>query len=132
MVKLNKTCIACKEKYTYCPSCSRADAIKPAWHSEFCSSVCKDLWITATKYNMNKLSKSEAKSIISSLDLKPIDAYVACIQRDYAVIMAEEKKSRKTKKLEVVIETETIAEQPVEEVAPVEESASHEVVLQEN
>lgn len=147
MVKLNKTCIACKTKYSYCPTCSRADALKPTWYSEFCSEPCKDIWTTATKYNMNMLTKDEAKAIISNIDLKPIDAYVSCIQKDYANIMAEDKKSRKVKKFEpvvveeiaieeiaepVVIEpVEPIIAQPIEEVAPVAEPTVHEVVLKE-
>jgi hypothetical protein len=46
-------------------------------------------------------SKSEAKDIISALDLKPIDVYVACVQRDYAKVMAVEKKSKRGKRVEV-------------------------------
>ena len=37
-------------------------------------------------------AKSEAKAIISALDLKPIDQYVECVKRDYEKIMAEETK----------------------------------------
>ena len=129
MVKLNKQCICCKTKYTYCPSCSRADSLKPTWYSDFCSETCMTLWTTATKYNMSMLTKPEAKSIISALDLKPIDTYAACIQRDYANIMEPVKKPRRTpKKPEPVIEV-----QPEAIVAPVAEDAeSREVVLKEN
>jgi hypothetical protein len=67
------------------------------------------------------LTKPEAKSIISALDLKPIDAYVTCIQRDYANIMEPVKKPRKSRKIEPI---EVQLEQP-EEVAE-----SHEVVIE--
>ena len=119
----NRKCLACSTKYSYCPSCSRADALKPSWYSEFCNESCKELWLTLTRYNMDHLTKSEAKSIISGLDLKPIDTYVECVKRDYAKVMAEEKKTRKAqKKVEPIVE-EVLVEQP-EEVALI-----HEVVI---
>lgn len=123
MAQLNRRCLACSIKYTHCPDCSRADALKPSWASEFCSESCKDLWLTLTRFNMGTHSKDEAKEIISSLDLKPINTYVSCIQRDYAKVMVEEKKPRKPKKIRPVIEVEVIDEPVVEE--------SHEVVLEE-
>lgn len=143
MARLNRTCLACQTKYNYCPSCSRIDSLKPTWHSDFCSEQCMDLWMTLTRFGMNRLSKSEAKDIISALDLKPIDNYVACVQRDYAKVMAEDKKPRKIKKQEPVVETEILVEQPIAEieqvveiiepiVAIVEEPTVHEVVKEEN
>lgn len=113
MAKSNRVCLACQNKYDYCPSCSRADALKAAWHSEFCSETCMTLWTTATKYNMNMITKEEAQSIVSNLDLNPIDTYAACIQRDYIKIMGNDKKSRKNKKPEPIVE---VVEQPVPEI----------------
>lgn len=127
MAQLNRKCTACGTKYSFCPDCSRADALKPSWYSEFCGESCKDLWLTLTRYNMNRITKSEAKSIISELDIKPIDSYVDCVKRDYAKIIAEEKKSKKAhKKNEPVVETA-----PIEPAQP-DVVESHEVVLQEN
>lgn len=130
----NRKCLCCGEKYSYCPSCSRVDALKESWYSEFCSKTCKDLWTTLTKYSMDFLTKSEAKSIISELDLKPLVAYADCVQRDYAKVMAEERKAKKThKKVDPIIEIEPIVEQPEEVAEPVvEEPTVHEVVLEEN
>lgn len=127
MAQLNKKCSCCSTKYSYCPDCSRADALKPSWYSDFCSETCKDLWLTATRFNMNRLAKSDARSIIAGLDLKPIDEYVECIKRDLKNIMAEEKKTRRTqKKIEPVVEAEPIKFEQ-QEVAE-----SHEVVLKED
>lgn len=117
----NRKCLACSTKYSYCPSCSRADALAPSWKAEFCSESCKDLWLTATRYNMNRITKSEAKSIISELDLKPIESYVECVQRDLKNIMAEEKKLRRShKKVEPIVEEVQVEQEIVE---------SHEVVI---
>ena len=118
MVK-NRKCLACGSKYSYCPDCSRADALKPTWYGEFCGESCKELWLTLTRYNMNRLTKAEAKSIISDLDLNSIDSYVDCVQRDYAKVMAEEKKPKRGKRIEV---------QPVDEVADIEKDIVESIV----
>lgn len=133
----NKRCLSCQTSYSYCPDCSRADKLAPSWKSQFCSEECMTLWMTLTRYNMGTHSKEEAKSIISSLDLKPIDTYAACVQRDYAKVMHEEKKFRKIpKKFEPIVEIELNVEQeiaePVIEESVVEESTVHEVVITEN
>lgn len=122
MARLNKTCLACRTKYSYCPSCSRIDALKPSWASEFCSATCKDLWFTATRFNMNILTKAEAKSIILELDLKPIDQYAECVQRDFKNIMAEEKKPKRNRRIEI---------KPIDEVIDVEHEMI-ESVFEEN
>lgn len=129
MVK-NRKCLACSTSYSYCPDCSRADKLAPTWKAQFCSEDCMSLWMTLTRYNMSRLTKSEAKEIISALTLKPIDVYASCVQRDYAKVFEPAKKSRKIKKLEPIVEVETepvmaIIEQPVEDVAV------HEVILKE-
>lgn len=143
----NRKCTACGTKYSYCPSCSRADALKPAYFAEFCSESCATLWSILTKYNMELTTKDEAKEIISSLDLKPIDTYAACVQRDYAKVMAEERKSRKFKKPDPVeIEPIIEPEEPIVEPEPVDvqieqpivaefvaiEPTVHEVILKED
>lgn len=145
MVKSHK-CIACGTKYSYCPDCSRADALKPTWYNDFCDESCKDLWYTLTRYNMSLITKSEAKSAILELNLKPIESYSQFVQRDYAKVMAEEKKPKRGKRTEikpiddamdveleivqsVVNESIEIEQQVVAESAV---EAIHEVVKQEN
>ena len=133
----NRQCICCGEKYNYCPDCSRADKLAPTWKSQFCSEDCMSLFMALTRYNMSRLTKDEAKEIISSLNLKPIDAYASCVQRDYAKVMHEEKKSRKApKKFEQIAEIELNIEQevakPVIEEPVVEEPTVHEVIITEN
>ena len=119
MARQNRTCIACQTKYSYCPSCSRADALKPVWFSEFCSESCKELWITLTKYNMSILSKEEARAIILNLDLKPIVNYVDCVKRDYAKVTTEDKKPKRGSRIKI---------KPVDDVMIIDES--HEVVIE--
>ena len=107
------------------------------------------LWATLTKCGMDRLTKSEAKSIISELDLKSIDTYAQCVQRDYAKVMAEDKKPRRGKRVEiqpidekadistevvqsVIEELENKTEQPIVAEPVAEEPTVHEVVKEEN
>lgn len=136
MANLNKKCFCCGEQYSFCPDCSNADKLAPSWKSEFCSESCMSLWSTLTKFGMKKLDKVEAKSIISALDLKPIESYASCVQKDYAIVMAEDKKARRSKRIEIkpideIVDIEpTIIEDAIEESIAIEES--HEVVTIEN
>lgn len=129
MAKRNRTCLSCGIKYSYCPTCS-VDKAKPTWMTEFCNEVCKELFGTATRYNMQVLTKSEAKEIIENLELKEKSEYVDFIQKDLENILGEEK---------VIAEEPIIEELAVEEIAPILEKKpyskkkqkSHEVVKKE-
>lgn len=127
MATNNRTCLCCSTRYSYCPSCSGADRFAPTWKAEFCSETCKDLWYTATRYNMQKLTKQEAQDIIKSLPLKSTSEYVACVQRDLGVILKEDPKPKRGKR---------IIAQPVDDAALIEptviEEITYGVVNQEN
>lgn len=146
----DRKCLSCATAYKYCPDCSHVDKLAPAWKAQFCSETCMTLWTTLTKFGMNRLTKQEAKEIISSLDLKPIDYYVSCVQRDYAKVMEPEKKPKRGKRIEIkpidevmdlpkeVVEpivkelVEIKVEQPIEVADSVAIEPVHEVVTQEN
>ena len=148
MALKTRKCLSCATSYEYCPDCSRVDRLAPAWKSQFCSEPCATLWTTLTKFGMNFITKSEAKEIISSLDLKPIDYYVAGGQLDYAKVIEPDKKYRRGKlaEMQIIIDeamdfpkevVEELVEikvaQPIEAVESVaEETTAHEVVKQEN
>lgn len=125
---LNKKCFCCSTRYSYCPDCSGADRLKESWYATFCSEDCMTIWTTCTKFNMGRLTKPEAKEIISALNLKPTSEYASCVQKDLAVILKEESKPKRNKRIEV---------KPIDEAANIEptfteETIHHEVVNQEN
>lgn len=76
------------------------------------------IWTTCTRFNMGKLTKAEAKSIISKINLKPISEYASCVQKDLGVILKEPKRSKK------------VLAQSVDEPTIIDDT--HEVVKQEN
>lgn len=115
----NRKCYACQQSYSYCPNCSGSDKLAPSWKAQFCSESCVQLWTTLTKYNMNLMNKPEAKEIISGLDLKPLDVYVACVQRDYEKVMTEDKKPKRGKRAELKLYDEA-AQFELDEVVTIE------------
>jgi hypothetical protein len=87
------------------------------------------IWTTATKFNLSKITKSEAKSIISKLTLKPTEQYVKCVQRDLGTILAEEPKPKRGKRIEIKPIDEAIPETAIETVKDtILNEESHEVV----
>lgn len=121
MAHRDRQCLCCGTKYSYCPTCS-TDKTKPTWMTEFCSESCKELFETATKYNMKKITKSEAKEILEILDLKEKSAYVDCVQKDLENILAEEPVAVEIAVVEepVIMEeaAPVLVEEPVEETVP--------------
>ena len=109
MAKHNRVCMTCGKKYSFCPSCSKADAKKAPWHATFCCEDCQVIWKTLTKFSMGLLSKIEAKEILSKIELKPIETSAECVQSGLKNIMAED---------EVVIVAEDVAEPSIEEEQP--------------
>ena len=126
----DRKCLSCATLYKYCPECSKADALAPAWKAQFCSQSCKDLWLIATRYNTNDLTREEAKASILELNIKAVDSYSASIQRDLKNIMAEDKKHKRGKRAELKILDEAM-EVKLEIAEPVAIEPIHEVVLEE-
>ena len=132
----NRECLCCHNEYDFCPNCG-AGRLDPAWKSVFCSEPCKELWQTLSRFSMNFITKADAKSVILGLDLKPIESYASCVQRGYAKVMHEEKKPRKAKSKEFVVEIEeqpefeAVIEQSIEVAEPVAIEPVYEVVLEE-
>ena len=119
----HRKCLCDGVSYSYCPDCSGADRLAPSWKSEFCCEDCMLIWTTATKYNMNLLTKAEAKEIISKIKLQPIEKYADCVQKDLQVIMAEEPKVKQSKNPEPVADENAITIPVVAEIKEVSEDA---------
>lgn len=121
-----RSCICCGDKYSYCPSCSGSDRLKPTWYATFCSETCKTLWETLSRCSMNLIDKKEAAEIIQSLSLKDKSQYVACVQRDMDKFLV---KPKRTKKVEPKISEPVVVNAVEEEVASVAEIVPVETVI---
>ena len=101
MGRKTRECYLCGEKYNYCPTCSQ-DRMKPAWMSEFHDENCKNIFDICTRFNMQLMSKAEARTALSACDLSQKGSFKEYVQRDLANIFAEEPKAAKSKSHEVV------------------------------
>ena len=88
MAKLNRECIICRHRYSFCPTCA-ADANKPTWMTIFCGENCKDIYTTLDGYRDNRLSKEDAKEILNKLDLSPIEKLPKNFQDIFSELMVE-------------------------------------------
>lgn len=68
MIKNNKVCILCGERYSFCSRCEEFDHL-PRWMAIYCSDNCKKIFDTISAYNMKLKTKEEAAKIIKECDL---------------------------------------------------------------
>lgn len=143
MAKTNRQCYLCQIKYEYCPDCGRHD---PAYMATFCSTNCRDIFQTLSRFGTGLISAEECKEYLEMLDLSKKDSYkestINTINKVYATSVATE----------VAVEEQPVEEEPVNEQvaeeqvseAPVEEQEvvmpsferkskkrNHEVVLED-
>ena len=119
MGRRTRECRVCGQTYKYCPTCSQ-DKYKPTWMALFHEENCMKIWDICTRFNMELMSKEEAKEAILKCDLSKKENFVDFVQKDIANILFEEPTP------EVVEEVK-----PIEEVKPVfkrQEFKKHEVV----
>lgn len=91
MGRRDRECYLCGEKYQYCPTCSN-DKMKPTWMAEFHDANCKTIFDVCTRFNMNLMTKEEAKEAIEKCDLSNKENFKSYVQEDIANIFYEEVK----------------------------------------
>ena len=116
MGRRTRECYLCSQKYEYCPTCSQ-DRMKPAWMAEFHSENCKNIFDIATRFNMQLLTREEAKAAMEQCDLSNKANFKSYVQKELENIFAE----KRGKRAEAFIIDEAIVE-------PVAVEESHEVV----
>lgn len=88
MARRQRTCYLCGTTYQYCGSCSQ-DRMKPAWMAEFHSENCKNIFDIATRFNMQLLTKDEAREAMEQCDLANRDNFKSYVQVDLDNIFSE-------------------------------------------
>lgn len=96
MGRRTRECLLCGTRYEYCPTCSQ-DKMKPSWMTEFHNENCKSIFDICTRFNMELLSKDEAKAALEKCDLSNKANFKSYVQRDLENIFAEAPKSVQTK-----------------------------------
>lgn len=91
MGKISRSCLICKENYSYCPHCGSTTG---SWNSIFCSENCREIYITLNDYEGNRLSKTETRKKLDNLDISKRDRYLDKFKKLLSDF-DEEKKERK-------------------------------------
>ena len=114
-----RKCIVCGGEYNYCRSCP-SDAKKETWYALYNNENCKNISQALTDYNYNKITKEEAKEMLSTCDLSiHLSEYY---RTKLDVVMAKPKRTPKVKAevieaiVEAVVEEPTVVEAIKEEV----------------
>ena len=94
MARRQRDCYLCGVEYQYCGTCSQ-DRMKPAWMADFHSESCKNIFDICTRFNLNIITKDEAKEALNECDLSNKENFKSYVQRDLEVIFADNAKSKK-------------------------------------
>jgi hypothetical protein len=89
--------------------------MKPTWMAEFHNENCKNIFDICTRYNMQLLTKEEAKVALGKCDLSNKANFKSYVQRDLENIFAEESKAKRAK-ISVKQEDTTVKETETHEV----------------
>ena len=90
MGKLNRTCIICGKKYSYCNNC-QSDANKPTWYFIFDSQNCHDIYEVCTQYRDKEITVAQAYEKISKLDISNIKNFAEATRIQIEEILAKGK-----------------------------------------
>ena len=118
-----RTCVLCKQNYSYCPVCNPEDRLKPTWYFCYCSDNCHDIDSIASAYEDGRITDIEAKAKLEKLDLSRKEYFgesyknsIASIMRAKAQVIKKENKQSEVKsgKKDIVTKVEKEAESNVE------------------
>ena len=118
-----RTCVLCKQNYSYCPVCNPEDRLKPTWYFCYCSDNCHDIDSIASAYEDGRMTDIEAKTKLEKLDLSRKEYFgesyknsIASIIKAKAQVIKKENKKTEVKpvKKNIVTKVENEAESNVE------------------
>ena len=90
MGKLNRTCIICGKKYSYCNNC-QSDANKRTWYFIFDGLNCHDIYEGCTQYRDGEIDVKAAYEKISKLDISNIKNFAEATRIQIEEILAKGK-----------------------------------------
>lgn len=98
-----RTCVLCKQNYSYCPVCNPEDRLKPTWYFCYCSDNCHDIDGIASAYEDGRITGTEAKAKLEKLDLNEKDNFGESYQKSIDSIMKAKPQvvTKENKKTEV-------------------------------
>lgn len=113
MIKNNKVCILCGERYSFCSRCEEFDHL-PRWMAIYCSDNCKKIFDTISAYNMKLKTKEEAAKIIKECDLSRKSEFKESCQKYIDEILDIKEESSQEVVVNTILGTEKSAEVIIE------------------
>lgn len=112
----NSTCIICGQKYHLCIACERKHANWKPWRAFVDKENCYNIYKILNDYNYNKITKVEARKLLSEVDLSKLDTFKERIKAQINEILKVEKISRpcRSKKNKIEEQQEEVVEEIVE------------------
>ena len=95
MEKLNRTCIICGKRYSYCNNCQR-DAGKPTWYFIFDGQNCHDMYEVCVAYRDNVITQKEAYEKMSVLDTSKLKDFAEVTQAQIKEILSYKEETKPT------------------------------------
>lgn len=104
MGKLNKKCIICGARYSYCNNCQK-DSGKPTWYFIFDGENCHDIYDVCVAYRDKEITIKEAYERISKLDLSDLESFAPSTKAQIEEIMKYNEQKFETKETVVLPKT---------------------------
>lgn len=111
--KLNKTCIICREKYSYCPSCSK-DSDKPTWYTLFHDENCHRIYEVCTSYRDGIYDKKKAYEEITKCDLSKLEDFKESTKNQIEEILGYAKEQEKPEPKQIKVENKNVQNKNVQ------------------
>ena len=108
MAKKMRHCLCCGVEYEYCATCNKKD---PYWMAEFHNDNCKNIFQICTDFNVELISKEEAKAALEQCDLSNKVNFKSFVQKDLENIFKEESKAKRKHVFEPEITHEVVTEE---------------------
>ncbi len=103
MTKVNKICLCCGKKYSYCTSCHTPTA-DTYWKNMWDTENCKKVFMIISDYKANVLTADEAKNKLAECDISDKNSFKDSIVKALKEIGAVSDKKEVTSVEEVAVE----------------------------
>ena len=92
-----RICHTCGKEYEYCPNCAAFES-QPKWRANWDTEECKDVWNILVRYNTEKISVAEVKSVLNSYGVVNYSKYSSPIASQLKSILYTEPAPKKNNK----------------------------------
>lgn len=101
-----KTCVVCGKEYDYCNHC-KSQSHLPTWMSLYDNENCRTIMNICTEFMAGNVSKTDAKKVLDTCDLKNKNSFSASVLNAVNLIYTPSKTVKADVKNEAKVEAKT-------------------------